>query len=114
MRVISWLVAAQGLVSDAHGDTMVIRSNLRDGFSPQEMFTIVFRARQALAKVYTDWDQIIENARVRHQPGGLHLLARARRARHPGIVFARAAATGEIDPLTDIESRLLVGLPVDR
>jgi len=58
------------------------------------------------------WDQIIENVRARHQPGGTHLLARARRAKHPGIVFARAAATGEIAPLTDNESRLLVGYPV--
>jgi hypothetical protein len=74
---------------------------------------LVFRARQSLAKVFTGWDQIIENVRIRHQPGGLNLLSRARRARHPGIVFARAAATGEVDPLTDIESRLLVGLPVD-
>ena len=29
-----------------------------------------------------------------------------------GIVFARAAATGEVDPLTDVDSRLFVGLPV--
>jgi hypothetical protein len=36
------------------------------------------------------------------------------RAKHPGIVFAHAAATGEVDPLTDLESRLFVGLPVQR
>jgi len=40
------------------------------------------------------------------------VLARARQAQHPGIVFARAAAIGEVDPLTDVDSRLLVGLPV--
>jgi len=44
--------------------------------------------------------------------GGLYLLARARRAKHPGIVIVRAAPTGEIDPLTYIESRLMVGYPV--
>lgn len=38
-------------------------------------------------------------------------LARARRAARPGIVFARAAASGEVDPLEEAESRLLVGLP---
>ncbi len=31
-------------------------------------------------------------------------------ARYPGAVFARAAASGEHDPLTDIDSRLFVGL----
>ena len=28
-----------------------------------------------------------------------------------GIVFARAAATGTVEPLTDIDSRMFVGLP---
>jgi hypothetical protein len=39
------------------------------------------------------------------------VLARAMRSEQPGIVFARAAATGEVDPLTDMDSRLFVGLP---
>jgi len=112
MRVISWLVAAHGVVRDINGEPVVIESNLRDGLSHEEMYTIVVGARKALAKVFVDWDQIIESVRTRHQSGGLHLLARARHAKHPGVVFARAAATGEIDPLIDIESRLLVGLPV--
>ena len=43
--------------------------------------------------------------------GGFHVLARAMRAEHPGVVFARAAAAGEVDPLTDPDSRLFVGLP---
>jgi hypothetical protein len=34
------------------------------------------------------------------------------RAKHPGVVFARAAATGEVDPLADVDSRLFIGLPV--
>ena len=45
-------------------------------------------------------------------PTTFTVLARARRAKHPGIVFARAAAVGEVDPLVDVDSRLLVGLPV--
>ncbi len=36
--------------------------------------------------------------------------ARARRATRPGIVFAHAAYTGEVDPLTDVDSRLFIGL----
>jgi hypothetical protein len=31
------------------------------------------------------------------------------RSSHPGIVFAQAAATGEADPLTDVDARLFVG-----
>jgi hypothetical protein len=46
------------------------------------------------------------------QPKGLNVLARALRSEHPGVVFARAAANGEIDPLTDVDSRLFVGLPI--
>jgi len=37
---------------------------------------------------------------------------RAVRSQSPGVVFAHAAATGEIDPLTDIDSRLFVDLAV--
>ena len=44
-------------------------------------------------------------------PKGYGVLARAMRAKHPATVFARAAATGEVDPLTDLDSRLFVGLP---
>ena len=40
----------------------------------------------------------------------LNVLDRAMRSQHPGIVFARAAARAETDPLTSLESRLFVGL----
>ena len=49
-------------------------------------------------------------ANLTAEPAGLNVLSRARRARHPGIVFARAAANGEVDRLEDLDSRLLVGL----
>ena len=39
------------------------------------------------------------------------VLGRAMQANRPGIVFARAAATGTAEPLTDIDSRMFVGLP---
>ena len=41
------------------------------------------------------------------------LLKPSLRSGHPGLVFARAAANGEIDPLTDVDSRLFVGLPIN-
>jgi len=33
------------------------------------------------------------------------------RSPRPGIVFAHAAAIAEADPLTDLDTRLFVGLP---
>ena len=45
-----------------------------------------------------------------HRPEGHHVLARARRSKYPGIVFAHAAQAGETDPLADTETRLFVGL----
>ena len=42
---------------------------------------------------------------------GFTVLARAMRATWPGPIFAHAAATGETDPLTDVNSRVFVGLP---
>ena len=42
---------------------------------------------------------------------GYNVLTRARRTVQPGVVFARAAANGEADLLTDVYSRLFVGLP---
>lgn len=112
LRQLSWLVAARGVVIDLNDEPVIVRSNFRDGLTSEEMYTTLVGARTALAQIVVDWNQIIESVRSRHQPGGLHVLTRARRAKHPGVVFARAAATGEIDPLTDIESRLLIGLPV--
>ena len=43
-------------------------------------------------------------------PDGLGILARARAARRPGVVLARAAAQGATDPLTDPVSRLWAGI----
>jgi hypothetical protein len=45
-----------------------------------------------------------------YQPEGRHVIARAMRSRHPGIVFARAAEARETDPLLDTDTRLFVGL----
>jgi len=74
-----------------------------------------FAAYEALAAA--DHQRIARNAAFWTQephaegPEGHGVLARAMRSRYPGIVFARAAAAGETDPLTDTETRLFVGLP---
>jgi hypothetical protein len=111
LNSLAMLLGAQGTVTDVAGQPMVIRHGYRDGLTPQELYALVASSREWLATFWreyehSDWRRV-DNSR----PKSFHVLARARRARHPGIVFARAAAIGESDPLVDVDSRLFVGLP---
>ena len=91
---------------------MVVRHSYRDGLTPEEMYAVVVGARKGLTRVVIETTQCGYSWREARITKGFNVLARAMRAEHPGIVFARAAATGEIDPLADVDSRLFVGLPV--
>lgn len=120
-RVRSWnrrslpiLVGVRGVVTDVEGKPFIVRHNYAEGFTPDEMFTCVVGARQGFAELHVQSDQMIQERRKRSEPAGLNVLGRARRSRYPGIVFARAAASGEVDPLEDLDSRLLVGLDVEQ
>ena len=75
-----------------------------------EMLACTVGARNGLAQFFTQIEQLIHSALTRSASTNLTVLARARRARQPGIVFVRAAANQEVYPLEDPESRLLVGL----
>jgi hypothetical protein len=112
LHQLSWLIGIQGSIRDSQGDVVVVRHGYSEGLAAKEMRTCTIGVREGMAEFLAQWDQMTEDARNRHRPGGFHTLARARRASRPGIVFARAAAIGEVDPLTDVYSRLLVGLPV--
>jgi hypothetical protein len=96
------------------------RQGDQEGVTSEEMAAEVVGVRARLAAFHREWEQARQELRrggppaVRGADDGFHVLARAMRAKHPGIVFAHAAATGEVDPLTDLESRLFVGLPVQR
>ena len=113
LEQLAWLITGRGAVQDAAGNTVIVRHSYVEGLTPEEMFASVANARKGLAQVMVGWDQMNSALRERGQAQGFSVLARARRAKHPGIVFARAAAAHEVDLLTDVESRLLVGLPVD-
>jgi hypothetical protein len=92
----------------------VIRHGLAAGLSRQEMFDCVMGARVGLGQVAVETSMAGYGV---HQPQlgkGFGVQARAMRAEHPGLVFARAATTGEADPLGDLDARLLVGLGPDR
>jgi hypothetical protein len=112
LRGLGRLVGPWGVVQDVDGNTVVVRHGLVEGLTADEMYALATRSRERIAGILAEWDRMVEEARARHQPKGFHVLSRARRAKHPGIVFARAAASCEVDPLEDAYSRLLVGLPV--
>ncbi len=107
-----WLTAtgAKGVVVDAEGKLVPIRSCQAYGMTAQEALTCCVGMRDGLARaVTTCMDPLHELCEADLVPA-YGVLARARRAKRPGIVFARAAAAGEVDPLADFVSRLFVGI----
>ena len=107
------LVAAGGLVPDAEGRLLGVRHGWREGLTAREVLARVVGARRGLFRMVSEFSSLgEETAGIR--PEGYGVLARARRVERPGIVFARAALKGEVDPLEDEYSRLLVGRPEAR
>jgi hypothetical protein len=106
------LIGSRGVVKDIDENPFIIRRSYVEGLAPEELYVHAIGARQGLARYSTRWEELSQEARERNGSGTFTVLARACRAKHPGIVFARAAASGEIDPLVDVDSRLLVGLPL--
>ena len=91
------------MIVDQHGNTLPIRHGYRDGLTPAEVFACVPGAREGLQRAFRETEQnyaINYGLRGSARTGAFTVLARAMRAAHPGIVFASAAAGGEIDPLT--------------
>jgi hypothetical protein len=82
------------------------------GGAPQEQLQRVVRGHwDGLRRWNAEW---AGEERARWQdgvPSGTGVLARVSRAAQPGVVFARAAASREVDPLLDPDSRVFVGLP---
>ena len=108
---VAALCAPGGLVRDVTGEILPVRGSWRSGLSPTEAFARVVGARQGLYRVNTQYAALGQEHDVSTRPTGHGVLSRARRSDRPGVVFARAAAQDEIDPLTDEYSRLFVGLP---
>ena len=118
---LTWLLGARGMVRPfSHGDAdagpgashVIVRNGLCQGLTPDEMLACTVGAREGLGQVALRCAQQGYEIRQTGQTKAFTVLARAMRAKRPGIVFAQAAATGEVDPLTDLDSRLFVGLPV--
>ena len=83
----------------------VVRHSLVEGWTVQEMLAGVAISRLGFARLAFQGEQILAQPTA---ASGLDVLARALRALRPGVVFARAAASGEVDPLEDPLSRILI------
>ena len=114
LRQLLWLVGPRGAVVDATDALVPSRRGLREGLTAREAFLLVVGARRGLGRTVLECTRTAYGIREAAAPKGFNVLARALRASRPGAVFARAAATGETDPLRDLDSRLFVGLPPAR
>jgi len=100
---LPFLAGPRGLVVDAADRLRVVRHTQVEGMKPEEAFACVAGARRGFAEI------LLKSESAPAAPIGWNVLSRARRAKNPGVVFARAAASGEVDPLEDLDSRLRVG-----
>ena len=90
---------------------VTVRHGLREGLTADEMIGTTAGMLRGIADANTEWLRYQGDGRGAQ---GLTPLARARHANKPGLVFARAAHRGEHDPLKDVYSRLVVGLPISK
>ena len=97
-------------VVDERGDLVYIPRGMIDGLEPEQYFACTVGARRGLGQTALNvvkWGLERRDACV---PRGLSVLARGMAAKNAGPILARAAANGEVDPLTDPDARLFVGL----
>ena len=89
-----------------------VRRSYREGLRPEDLRAIAHRHWEALVRAQIELAELGRSMKRNNPIGNLaSVLGRAMQANRPGIVFARAAATGTVEPLTDIDSRMFVGLP---
>ncbi len=107
---LTGLLSTQGVVKDILDRPVPIRHGYRDGLPPTELYALAIGARESFAQVQREWMEVSQEIRKRDGARSFHVLARAMRAEQPALVFAHAASIGEVDPLTDPDSRLFAGL----
>lgn len=121
------LVGSRGSLVDGSGVLVIMRHGFAQGLDSREMLAHVSGARELLADLEARYQTMMQagplsigiefeiggfgDMQLRRWTKGFSVWSRAMQAQHPGLVFARAAATGEVDPLTDVDTRLFVGLP---
>lgn len=105
------IIGAGGVVKNAIGEPVPVRHGYVEGITPNELYAFAHQGLINLAKSHHLNDFGLRFSESNH-PRAPRVLSRAMRSPHPGIVFARAAAAGESDPLIDVDARLFVDLPV--
>ena len=98
------------MVRGVDGELIPIRHGWSEGLTSAELFSRVIGARWGLTNTISEMSEMTQGLAQRSAPPGYNVLARARRADQPGIVFARAAFKKEVDPLVDGYSRFFVGV----
>jgi hypothetical protein len=96
-------------IVDVRDRLFATRHALHEGLTCEEYVTRCVGARKGLANVAIETTRRAYGVRRAATTSAFTVLARAMRSARPGIVFARAAAIEETDPLLDIDSRLFVG-----
>jgi hypothetical protein len=97
-------------VPDPRGGRLVIHHGYVDGIACEELFACAAAARKGLAEFAATFTEMGAEGLRAAGPSSFHVLARAMHSAQPGRVLAHAAANREVDPLTDVTSRLFVGL----
>ena len=110
IRVFPHIAGLPRVRTDVNGQLVIVERGFRQGLTLADFYALAPAAREGLAYVSKQWDAPVQFEPSHNGSRSFHVLARARRAAHPGIVFARAAAIGEIEPLVDEDSRLFVGV----
>ena len=101
-----------GLIYGEDGGLVAQRGCWRDGLSVEEIKVRAPRALWGLAATNQTWTKAREAAQQLVRTD-YHVLGRAAKAAQPGVVFARAAERGEVEPLSSLSSRIFVGLTAD-
>lgn len=95
-----------GVQRNDGGVLVPMRHGWIGGVSANELFIVAANTRRALLGLVQESSNPPTNA-----PGSTEgIIARALAHRRPGIVFAQAALHGTVDPLTNPDTRLFVGL----
>jgi len=95
---------------DPAGEPGRINRSLVEGYGPEDFFLAAATSRRAFGELAMSISEMGADRLRTGAPKAFTPLARAMRSDHPGVAFAQAAAIGEVDPLTDLDSRLFVGL----
>ncbi|MBI2504889.1 MAG: hypothetical protein HYW07_16855 [Candidatus Latescibacteria bacterium] len=112
LRQLSQYVAAPVPGPSGSGETLLVRHSLCQGRTAEEVTIKALEALAGLAEANQRGTQVMRSTGEQVWVKDHQILGRALRVQQPGLVFARAADRGEVEPLTGVASRLFVGLPV--